>query len=55
VEFTIDGCDADTELVHLLHDEPIAHPDDKGRVQIALEGYGYRWLRIMSPDERRLA
>jgi glycosidase len=54
-DFTIDGADADTELVHLLHDEPTMRPDDTGRVQVALEGYGYRWLRIMAPDERRLA
>ena len=26
-----------------------------GRVEVALEGYGYRWLRLMSRDSRRLA
>ena len=29
--------------------------DDRGRVQVMLEGYGYRWLRLMSRDSRRLA
>jgi trehalose synthase len=29
--------------------------DDKGRTQIDLEGYGFRWLRVMPPTSRRLS
>ena len=29
--------------------------DDRGRAEVALEGYGYRWLRLMSRDSRRMA
>jgi hypothetical protein len=28
--------------------------DDEGRCEIALEGYGYRWLRVVRPGDRRL-
>jgi len=27
---------------------------EKGTVELALEGYGYRWLRVVSADSRRL-
>jgi hypothetical protein len=27
---------------------------DKGTVEIALDGYGYRWLRVVAADSRRL-
>jgi hypothetical protein len=27
---------------------------DKGGVELAIEGYGYRWLRVVGPDSRRL-
>ena len=28
--------------------------DDEGRAELALEGYGYRWLRVVAPGTRRL-
>jgi glycosidase len=28
--------------------------DDQGRVELDLDGYGYRWLRVQRPGERRL-
>ncbi|HSI92084.1 MAG TPA: alpha-amylase family protein [Jiangellaceae bacterium] len=28
--------------------------DDSGRVEITLDGYGYRWLRVVAPNELRL-
>jgi hypothetical protein len=27
---------------------------DKGGVELAIEGYGYRWLRVVGPNSRRL-
>ena len=36
-------CDGQTEL------------DDHGRADVALEGYGYRWLRVVPPGHRRLS
>jgi hypothetical protein len=27
---------------------------DDGAVELALEGYGHRWLRVVGPDSRRL-
>jgi trehalose synthase len=55
VPFTLDGCDSSHHLVDLLHEESEVPIDDQGRVEVALEGYGYRWLRLMSRDSRRLA
>jgi maltose alpha-D-glucosyltransferase/alpha-amylase len=37
------------KLVNVLQDESL-EPDAKGRYRIALEGYGYRWLRTGSVD-----
>lgn len=28
--------------------------DDKGRIEVVLDGYGYRWYRVHGPDDRRL-
>ncbi|MGK2948076.1 MAG: alpha-amylase family protein [Acidimicrobiales bacterium] len=43
-----------TRLVDQLCDGTTAL-DDKGRAEIELEGYGFRWLRVMAPDARRLS
>jgi glycosidase len=38
-------------LVDLL-DGLSEHPvDDAGRLEVALDGYGYRWLRLLRPDD----
>lgn len=44
-----DGC----ELVDLLQDfrTPL---DGQGRTELALGGYGHRWLRLVRPGDRRL-
>jgi glycosidase len=55
VAFTLDGCDSSHHLVDLLHDDGDVGIDDRGRVEVTLEGYGYRWLRLMAVDSRRLA
>ena len=53
VPLTLEGCDASHRLVDLLQsgETPIS---DKGAAEIALEGYGYRWLRVVAEDSRRL-
>ncbi|MCG7322064.1 alpha-amylase family protein [Arsenicicoccus bolidensis] len=28
--------------------------DDEGRIEVVLDGYGYRWYRVHGPDDRRL-
>ena len=40
-------------LVDLLEDGRTAL-DGRGRAEIALDGYGYRWLRLVRPGDRRL-
>ena len=42
-----------TRLVDQLCDG-VAELDGKGRFEIELEGYGYRWLRAVAPGDRRL-
>ena len=42
-----------TRLVDQLCDGTTAL-DEKGRAEVELEGYGYRWLRVVPPGDRRL-
>jgi glycosidase len=53
VPLTLEGCDSSHRLVDLLQagEEPVS---DRGTAEIALEGYGYRWLRVVAQDSRRL-
>ena len=30
-------------------------PDARGRLEVPLDGYGYRWIRVIAPDSRRLS
>ncbi|MDQ3734180.1 MAG: alpha-amylase family protein [Actinomycetota bacterium] len=53
VPLTLDGCDENSRLVDLLCDGSAA-TDSKGQVEIILEGYGFRWLRAVQPDNRTL-
>jgi glycosidase len=55
VPLTIQDCDSSHHLLDLLQDSAHVEVDDQGRIEVALEGYGYRWLRLMSRDSRRLA
>jgi len=49
----LDDCDESCSLVDLL--EPGRSPlDGAGSTEISLDGYGYRWLRIARPGDRRL-
>jgi len=45
--------DPGTTLVDLLVEESTT-PNDSGSCELALGGYGYRWLRVSAPDSRRL-
>lgn len=40
-------------LVDLLADGDL-ELDDRGRAEVHLDGYGYRWLRVVGPQTRRL-
>jgi hypothetical protein len=53
VPLTLEDCDATHRLVDLL-EEGSTPVSDKGAVELAIEGYGYRWLRVVGPDSRRL-
>ena len=54
VPLTLDDCDSSHHLVDLLQPGGGVEIDDRGRVEVVLEGYGYRWLRLMPRDGRRL-
>jgi len=53
VPLRLDGCDGTHRLADLLRDgtTPLS---DKGEAEVQLEGYGYRWLRVVAEDSRRL-
>jgi trehalose synthase len=53
VEVTVPDVVGETKLIDLLRDAS-ATTDAKGRVELPLDGYGYRWLRLVSPGEKRL-
>ena len=53
VPLRIDGCGDDHQLMDLLQDGEL-RPDAKGQVDVRLDGYGYRWLRVVAPGSRRL-
>src|SRR3954462_3399482 len=55
VPLTLESCDGTSHLVDLLQDDGVCALDDAGRTEVSLPGYGYRWLRLMNRDSRRLA
>jgi len=55
VPLSLEGCDGGGHrLVDLLQDGS-TDLDGDGRAELTLEGYGYRWLRLLAPGSRRLA
>jgi glycosidase len=54
VRFAVDGCAEDTELVDLLEDGWSTRTSAGGRVELSLEPYGSRWLRLLPDGDRRL-
>src|SRR3954447_14650379 len=53
VPLTLEGCDSSHRLEDLLQ-ERTTPLDEKGRAELQLEGYGYRWLRVVADGSRRL-
>ncbi|MGZ4649951.1 MAG: alpha-amylase family protein [Kineosporiaceae bacterium] len=53
VPLRLDGCDSRHRLEDLLQ-ECTTPLDDRGRAELSLEGYGYRWLRVVQDGNRRL-
>lgn len=53
VEIAVEGGDEDTRLLDLLH-EGGAAVTAKGTTELALGPYGYRWLRVTDPGNRRI-
>jgi trehalose synthase len=53
VPLTIPGAQQGHRLVDLLQ-EGDGTVGPEGRIEVALDGYGYRWLRLVGEDRRRL-
>jgi trehalose synthase len=53
VPLTLSGCDSTHRLEDLLVSQSTAIADD-GSVELTLDGYGYRWLRVVAQESRRL-
>ncbi|MCV2491508.1 alpha-amylase family protein [Geodermatophilus sp. YIM 151500] len=53
VPLAIDDCGAQHSLVDLLG-QGSTRLSEKGEVELPLEGYGYRWLRVVADGSRRL-
>jgi hypothetical protein len=53
VPLTLEGCDSSHRLVDLLQPGEAPLGAD-GAVELTLDGYGYRWLRVVASDSRRL-
>ena len=49
-----DLVDESHRLIDLLGDNQPITPGDDGAVELTLAGYGYHWLRILAPDDKRL-
>jgi glycosidase len=54
VPLQLTDCEAGYRLVDLLQ-QGETELDASGRAEVAMEGYGYRWLRVAPPEGRRLA
>lgn len=52
VPIQLDGAPAGSVLVDLLDDLTEHELDAKGRIEVGLEPYGYRWLRLRRPDDQ---
>jgi hypothetical protein len=53
VPLTLSNLAPGTVLADLLENGAV-EPDGKGRVELQLGAYGYRWLRVTPPGSRRL-
>jgi glycosidase len=55
VHLLLDELEEGDRLIDLLRDGAAVQPDARGRVELALDGYGYRWLRVLGADNKRLS
>ena len=53
VPLQLEDCDDSHRLVDLL-ERCTTEVDADGRAELTLDGYGYRWLRVVAPDAKRL-
>ena len=53
VPLTLPDLGTDVRLVDLLEDGSTPCGDD-GSLEVALPGYGYRWMRVVQPGSRRI-
>jgi trehalose synthase len=53
VPITVSDAETDCELVDLLA-QGVTTIEKDGTCELTLEGYGYRWLRLVRPGDRRL-
>ncbi len=54
VPITLDDCDDGCHLADLLR-PGTTRLDRSGKAELDLDGYGYRWLRVIKPGDRRLS
>jgi trehalose synthase len=54
VSLTLGGCGDGDQLIDVLQASEPTAIDEQGRVDLTLDGYGYRWLRMVSPSSRRI-
>ena len=54
VEFALPGAEPGEVLVDLLVDGRVIELDEGGRLTVPMDAYGYRWLRLIRPEGKRL-
>jgi hypothetical protein len=54
VEVVVPGTGEGCRLVDLLVDGKNVEIDAKGAVTVPMDGYGYRWFRVIGPTGKRL-
>ncbi len=54
VRFALPDANEEHRLVDLVVDGVTLELDASGATEIAMDGYGYRWLRVLSPGDKRL-
>ena len=53
VRFRLDEAEPGSRLVDISADED-REVGPKGEVELVLDGYGFRWMRVQGPQDRRL-
>jgi hypothetical protein len=54
VRFELPDATDQHRLVDLLVDGVTLRPDAAGVIEMAMDGYGYRWFRVLEPEDKRL-